>query len=444
MSAARRLIGVLLLMGTPACTKEIVDGQDVPPWQSEHPDDVPDRTVPPYTGNHPITLDAQARFYTGNDLHSKVIRRSCSGTGGVCHNQKEYPDMRTAESFLAMTSAPCNVNAKFYGAIFDRCEQPGDLFSFDDEAKHEIAYVEYVPGELADDVTPDATSPGLHIVLRDALPSGDNPRWRSGIFTRRLLHDGVIDEQAFAEHSTQWWLLAPNRLLGVVRDYQTESIAALLQAGLRQGDGNRNGVFGADVDPIVSLLNPGLPEESYLVGRLLGTMKGVPVPGTRMPLANLPPTTPEMLALACFIEGLPRDGTRASMAWPINYATCSFRESPEALGLTGTGVTWTARIQPLLAANCGGCHGGSLPSAGLDLTAPNAHARLLGPSGQVPSLSFVTPGNPGASYLWLKLTNDASIVGDPMPQDPQLGFRSLAPEELADIQTWITTGALAD
>ena len=67
---------------------------------------------------------------------------------------------------------------------------------------------------------------------------------------------------------------------------------------------NRNGVFGFRTGRAVSLITPGKPEESYLVARLRGHMQGETVPGSRMPLANQPPSIPDMVALMCFIEGM--------------------------------------------------------------------------------------------------------------------------------------------
>jgi len=330
--------------------------------------------------------------------------------------------------------------------VLDRCEVVGDGLSFDGDAPVEIAYFEYFPGEYDSQTTPTETSPGLHVYLRGGVTEEGGRRWRSGKFSRRLVVDGTVQTVDYAQQTSEWWVISPTHVMALVRDYQQESIKDLVSAGIRQGDANRNGIYGADGsagDPI-AMLNPGRPDESYLISRLVGKMQGVPVPGTRMPLANLPPTTPEMLALACFVEGLPTNGIPISMTWPINYKDCSYAENPEALTLTGTGATWSGRVQPLLQANCGGCHGGSNPSAGLDLLAANAYDRLMGPSAQVPGQNFVEPNTPAQSYLWLKLTDDPSITGLPMPQDPQLGYRRLSQSELDDVEAWINAGALED
>ena len=99
--------------------------------------------------------------------------------------------------------------------------------------------------------------------------------------------------------------------------------AALLTAV--PGDPNRNGTFGADdlsLAPARTIVR-GDRESSYLWRRLLGT-----VPGSRMPLANGELTNVQLIALGCWIETI---GTDADPLAPIDYASCSFYESPPLL-----------------------------------------------------------------------------------------------------------------
>jgi hypothetical protein len=172
-------------------------------------------------------------------------------------------------------------------------------------------------------------------------------------------------------------------------------------------------------------------------------MEGEKVPGTRMPLANQPPSIPDMVGLMCFIEGL-TPGQPINLLSPISYGDCSYVADPNALNLVGAGVTWSGRIWPLLQAHCGGCHGGADPQAQLDLLSTNTHTTLVGPSRQKPLLNFVQPGSPERSYLWLKLTGDGSISGTKMPIDPIGGAGQLPLDAMQDIETWITAGALKD
>jgi len=206
-------------------------------------------------------------------------------------------------------------------------------------------------------------------------------------------------------------------------------------------------VYGAREQAPLSLLEPGQPEQSYLVGRLRGILGTREIPGTRMPLANEPLSIADILGLYCFIEGLPTDDAAIAsfdLSAPIDYASCSYSADPEGLNLLGNGVTWLGRVQPLLESNCGGCHGGEAPQGNLDLLSDGAYDRLLEPSLQRTELNLIEPSDPASSYLWLKINADPSILGLPMPIDPLAGTRQLSPAALADIQTWIEAGALQE
>ena len=408
-------------------------------------------TATPYTGSDPLVLEAQARYQTGLDLHRKLVLRSCGGTNGVCHNQKEYPDLHTAATFASAVDAPCNVQPGSWSTVFDRCEQRGDRFRFeaDDFKEIEIGWVDYVKGdpvELGNGVTPDASTPGIHIVLHDPLPTGVRDGWKTGLFVRTFVTaDGNVEEIAFTSYQTRWWLLdGRTHLYGEVREYQADDVTALIASGISQGDRNRNGVFGARMGFTVPLINPGKPEESYLVARLRGYMGADRIPGSRMPLANQPPSVPDMVALMCFIERLQKDPAARDTSGPIDYGNCSYTADPQALNLVGNGVTWNGRVKPALQANCGGCHGGANPQFGLDLLSEQAWTRLMGASAQKPELKLIQPGQPEKSYLWLKITGDGSIYGKRMPIDPQNGAGQLPQDVLDAIETWIVAGALQD
>lgn len=416
---------------------------------SSNDDDAPDE----YTGDDPLVLEAIERFRTGNDLHKKVIVRTCSPNGGVCHNQAEYPDLRTPASFLSTINEPCNVNPGEWSSVDDRCEQPGDRFRLSNlsSSEIEIGYIEHVPGESPDyrdeEVDdPDAESIGLHIYLRNPIDTDREELYSSGQFIRTFINDqGIVEDLPYADFATRWWILDDGRhLLGEVRRFQIDTINNLMSVGIVQGDLNRNGVFGASQARPHSLIEPGDPERSYILGRMRGTMEGEPVVGSRMPLANQPLTIPEMLALFCFIEGLPEDGRWPNMNTPIDYADCSYSVDPEGLNLLGDGVTWAGRISKVFQANCSGCHGGNNPDEGLDLRSEDAYEHLFGDSVQNPGMPLIEPGEPMESYLWLKLIDDPSIEGFPMPFNPLTGEGRLSEAELGDVETWIVNGAIRD
>jgi hypothetical protein len=87
-----------------------------------------------------------------------------------------------------------------------------------------------------------------------------------------------------------------------------------------------------------------------------------------------------------------------------------------------------------------GCHLAPGAQQGMDLSAGEAYAHIVGvPSAEV-VLNRVEPGEPDLSYLILKLEGDPAIVGDRMP----LGGPYLAPDQIGAIRDWIAGGALDD
>jgi hypothetical protein len=87
-----------------------------------------------------------------------------------------------------------------------------------------------------------------------------------------------------------------------------------------------------------------------------------------------------------------------------------------------------------------GCHVGATAPFGLDLgSVASSTANTVGvASFEVPSLDRVLPGDADESYLYLKLTGDPRIQGDPMPASGG----PLGPAELALVRTWIEQGAM--
>lgn len=411
----------------------------------------------PYSGDNALVQQAQALYYDGFALHAEVIKPTCGPINGVCHNAKEYPDLHTPANFVGAVDAPCNVQAGTPEGVYDRCERPGDRLRLGDERGLEIGYIEYVAGELAEGEVPGLQSPGLHLYLAGTLAVDRDEFWGQARFIRSFVSaDSTIEQLPFFTYESRFYILERDgyrfeqegrgtHVLAQVRPHQTRDIEALLSVGVVEGDRNRNGTFGArheDRSAPVKMIAPGRPESSYLLGRMRGALAGEPIPGSRMPLANEPLDNAEMLALYCFIEGLGRRSGPVDMAAPIDYEQCSYSRRPEDLELLGTGVTWEGRIKNILEFNCGGCHGGNAPAAGLNLKDGDVFARLQEPSSQALDLKLVEAGQPMRSYLWLKLNGDPSILGAPMPIDPLDGNRRLRSDELSDIRTWIEEDAL--
>jgi mono/diheme cytochrome c family protein len=84
-----------------------------------------------------------------------------------------------------------------------------------------------------------------------------------------------------------------------------------------------------------------------------------------------------------------------------------------------------------------GCHAAGSSPSGLVLAAGQSYGNLVGrPSAESP-LARVSPGNPDASYLILKLRGDPSITGERMP----LGGPYLAAAQIDGVAAWIRAGA---
>lgn len=106
----------------------------------------------------------------------------------------------------------------------------------------------------------------------------------------------------------------------------------------------------------------------------------------------------------------------------------------------GETVSYARHLEPLVLAHCLGCHEADDPKAKLVLEEGTGYAQLVGrPSVQVPSMVLVEPGDPDASYLWLKLEHTAP-EGKGMPRTPT-GVKKLREAELALYRRWIEDGA---
>lgn len=405
--------------------------------------------VAPYAGDNELVLEAQAEFPTALDFHQKVIWRTCTPFDGVCHNSKEYPDLRTPAGFIETFGAPCNLQFGEFQSVYDGCERPGDRIIWYGggfgENELEIGYVEYIPGESNGfEDTPADDAPGLHIHLASPVQNERPEGYASAEFSRKFVTDGSVEELVYASLSTRWWVLGDgSHIFGEVPNYRIETVQNILAVGIVEGDANHNGTFGATVyDKPASLLDPNNPEGSYLIARLRGEMHGEEVPGSRMPLANKPFSIPEMLALFCLVEGFSPEADATGLTLPIDYNNCSYAENPEDLNLLGAGVTWEGRIRKILEFNCGGCHSGTEPAADLNLLEGNVFERLLETSAQNPELNLIEPGDELSSYLYLKLIGDDTIVGQPMPFNPITGEGTLTQAEIDDVLTWIINGAV--
>jgi len=104
-------------------------------------------------------------------------------------------------------------------------------------------------------------------------------------------------------------------------------------------------------------------------------------------------------------------------------------------------VSFAANVQPIFDKSCAkiGCHRGAKPKEGLDLTAANSHANLLGaPAKQCSDgRMLVVPGDPANSYLVQKMLGVSLCSGTKMPK-----MGSVATQDVQAVSNWICAGAM--
>jgi hypothetical protein len=381
-------------------------------------------------GGKAYVEEAKDKFPTYFDLHEGVIARTCTPFANVCHNNKEYPDLRTPQAMLAMLGNPCNL-AEAQENIINGCEPPGDRLQIlgggNPVFESQIAYVVF-----NDDGMGNVVSVTIH--LEQKIPAGMlDPALPETIQIVRSTASGMLTVGQVAGAATY---TAQSDVI-TVNDFAALPVEAktLLEAEIRPGDPNQDGVFGSMEPQHMQELKAGDPWNSYLLQRLQGN-----VPGSPMPLANQPLSAAEIVAIACWIEGADDPGGDEPSA-SIDYDGCQYAAEfgePDP----DSGATLSGHVQPIFDARCAtpGCHGDIAPAAGLDLTAGAARGNLLEvASTQNPEVDLVTPGNPTNSYLMKKLL-EPGFTGLRMPA----GSDPLTDAELDTVRLWISYGAPDD
>ena len=104
-------------------------------------------------------------------------------------------------------------------------------------------------------------------------------------------------------------------------------------------------------------------------------------------------------------------------------------------------IRWSTDVQPLLDSNCtNACHGG----CGNLVISYSMIVNVK--TGEIPRLNYITPRDPGHSYLWCKVNPtdvDCTRAGTTiLPQPMPLGGPPLSAQSLAIIKAWIVQGAL--
>lgn len=258
----------------------------------------------PYDSSHEVASvkEARASFPTVLALHQKVIARSCSPANGVCHNGKEYPDMHTPGNFVSVANKPCNEDKSGDPlAVYDGCEPEADRLN--------VASAGFTTriGSISADIY-DSESVHREMTLENLAPASVSfsgaKFFRAGQVVASVPSNVTMTEGSRVARLENFYSL----------DYQTYLAIGTLVGG----DPNQNGTFGnSDAWREIS---PGRPEQSYLVGRITGT-----VPGSRMPLANQALSDPEYVAIFCWIESI---STHPTAEDRIDYDGCRFAKNP--------------------------------------------------------------------------------------------------------------------
>ncbi len=374
--------------------------------------------------------EAKKEFPTYLDLHEKVITRTCTPDMNVCHNNMEYPDLRTPQSMLGVLGGPCNLDVEDPLNTYNACEPQGDVLRFTSGSnlgwETVVAYVDFPQDPMG--VVTSAV-----VYLAEPIPVAMlNPMMPESIEVLRTTDNGMLTVGAVTDAITYAAGVSALQVAGY--DMLGDDVHTLMEDDLRGGDPNRDGVLGAGEEERFLELKPGDPWNSYLLQRLQGN-----VPGSPMPLANQPLSAAEVVAIACWIEGADKPEGDTPYA-VIDYDGCAYAAEfgePDP----DSGATFSEHVLPILENRCAtaGCHSSVAPAADLDLTAEVARDSLFLNSIQNPDLPLVTPGNPTNSYLMTKLTGDG-FSGMQMP----LGADPLSAEQQDIIRLWISFGAPDD
>ena len=410
----------------------------------------------------PARLDPSATYRTIEQVYAGPagFYRGCGPNGGVCHNGREYPDLRTLGALLANIDQPCNQKRDTPTEVHDLCERAGDLLRSDGTTAVEIGWVEALEDgdvprryrlRVRAAIAEDVASTGWRIVRPLAGRETDYlPLTASGI--------QVALDPADPTRQTLIAVLPPPPMPTaedpMPYDLGADLAVAFKRAGqhadpdvVQVGDPNRNGTFGASLGG--RLIKPGQSEKSYLMKRLTD-----PTFGPIMPRANCCYWTKDALrATYCWMAGLHADGANALE--PIDYASCPdgplervrYPEPGPSCEISGLcpveaeGValpdepTFSNLYRNVFLPGCSGsfCHV-DRGVAGLDMRTADAAYRDL--------RARVVPGNAMQSRLYQRL--DPAQCQSPSCARMPLDRRPLAPEALALVARWIQAGALHD
>ncbi len=410
-------------------------------------------------GGTMLPLDSAAAKYP--DLRTfwgRSVARTCGPNNGVCHDNRQFPDMQTVSGLLDAVNQRCNQIRQDPSTVDNLCESAGDFVQIG-AFQTRVGKVSHAPADSATTIT---------ITLKDAIPAGTTGnvailRQRTGLGTLTFpIPKAAVMSAAGQQLTLVRAILAdPKQAPGPGGTTAAPaSMATFLdpaaytpgdQNQVELGDPNGDQIFGADLDG--AIIKPGAPMKSYLFLRVLSplsvganpdtSMVGPQTTEAQMPIANFQywDVDNDLTALWCWISGMKPDGSNAD--GPIDYAHCDVSQMPAAMHQDGEASTFTSVYTNVLEPTCARCHytGNTQGTTFYMDSLAETYDVLLGISGSGPSehklgLPFVTRSDPSKSYLYLKITNDPNIEGAGMPLGADL------PPGAADaLNNWISQGA---
>jgi hypothetical protein len=400
---------------------------------------------------------AQAKYPDLRTFWARSVARTCGPNNGVCHDNRQFPDMQTASGLLDAVNKRCNQIRDNPSSIDNLCEPLGDSIQIG-------GFVTRI-GTITPQ--PSATAPtSLAITTRDPVPAGASgsvaivrqpPNLPKVVLP---VPSGAM--QAAADHTiTLEYSTLTNKTTAPAPGGSLAGflLPAVFTPGddtqVELGDPNGDGIFGADLGG--ALIKPGDPLKSYLFLRVLSPIAVGPgqmltntaAPASteaQMPIANFQywDVDHDMVALWCWISTMKTDGSNAD--GPIDYAHCDTSQMPQVMHQDGEAITFSSVYASVLSPNCSSCHhSGTTQATTFYMNSlQDTYDVLLGIQGTGPSenklgLPYVTKSDPTKSYLYLKVTGSPLITGAKMP----LGG-ALPQSALDDLNNWISQGANND
>jgi hypothetical protein len=245
---------------------------------------------------------AQGRFVSTTDIVRYVVAPGCAARRNECHANEDFPDLSSEGNMWNLVMLPCNLGVGDRTTVEDFCEQKADELHILDGPN--AGFITRI-GSI-DVISDDEDGEFVRYDVR--LEFGPSQAATGASFA--ILRDGVALPALGGGAALE---------IGAGEPLARITSAAALPdpAAVRQGDENRNGIFG---DGSGVLVRPGDAAASYLLHRLAGRTDRV-----RMPLSdnadietqeNRPLTLDEMYAVASWINCMqPGDGPYA----PIRY-----------------------------------------------------------------------------------------------------------------------------